>query len=70
MPRKEKLFGEAYKFGMPDDHSWFDVPSDILVEGFYAIIGYWFSTPADRSVDSLPLRMYFLAPPRRHECAA
>ena len=57
---KEKLFVEAYKYVMRDNHSWLDVPAEILSDGFYAIIGYWFSTAADRSIDSLPLRMYFL----------
>ena len=57
---KEKLFVESYKYVMRDNHSWLDVPDDVLSQGFYAIIGYWFSTAAERSVDSLPLRMYFL----------
>ena len=57
---KEQLFVDTYKYVMEQNSSWLDVPEGILDEGFYEVLRYWFGTAAERSVDSLPLRMYFL----------
>ena len=57
---KEQLFVAAYKHVMTENNSWLDVPDEVLSEGFFAVLRYWLMTTAERSADSLPLRMYFL----------
>ena len=57
---KEQLFVASYKHVMTVNNSWFDVPDDVLDSGFFGVLSFWLGKTAERSADSLPLRMYFL----------
>lgn len=57
---KEQLFVASYKHVMAENSSWLDVPDEVVDAGFFAVLSYWLGQAADRSADSLPLRLYFL----------
>lgn len=63
---KDQLFVETYKYVMTDLTGWMDVPQELLDQGFFAVLEHWLETTAERSKESLPLRLFFLGKDGSH----
>ena len=57
---KEQLFIETYKVAMEQLPTWFSAPQEVIDQGFFEILRYWFSRATRERPDTIPYRIYYL----------
>jgi AcrR family transcriptional regulator len=57
---KEELFIAVYKHVMVRVPTWFSEPDEVLEQGFYEVLRYWFGRATKGDSSTLPYRIYYI----------